>query len=274
LIYADLIKSCSPIKQLAAALLFVATSATSADIAFFRGAPERLVGHIGAIPDNWRPRIVLVGQIARGDDRRFADVLQQAESQSKEWGTDRTLLLNSPGGDIAAAMAIGRMVRRSQVVTAVHEGSVCASACVVILAGGVWRYARENTRLGLHRPYFADPQVATSKGYESFQLAYDSVLEAHRAYFTEMRIGKGLLERMLQIPSNQVQWISVREASNLNLLGEDATYAEWKRARRIARDGAACVDWEDNRYWPCLTKLGFEASERCVAITRKPLQCK
>ncbi len=264
----------APMKRLALALLLFTTSAMSADIVFLRGAPERLVGHVGEVPDNWRPRIVLVGQIVRGDDKRFAEVLKQAETQSKEWETDRTLLLDSEGGDIAAAMSIGRMVRRAKLVTAVHKGSVCASACVVILAGGVWRYARDDTRLGLHRPYFSNPQAATSKGYDTFQQAYDSVLEAHRAYFAEMGIGNGLLQRMLQIPSNQVQWISISEASTLNLLGEDAAYAEWKRARRIAREGAECVEWQDNRYWPCLAKLGFEASDRCEASTRKPPQCK
>lgn len=263
-------------KHLAAALLLVATSALGADIVFLRGAPERLGGHVGPVPDNWRPRITLVGRITRGDDRRFAAVLKQADAQSAEWETDRTLLLDSKGGDVAVAMSIGRMVRRFRLVAGVHEGSVCASACIVILAGGVWRYARDDSQLGLHRPYFSDPHVATANGYDTFQHAYDTVIEAHRGYFAEMRVGSGLLERMLQIPSNQVQWVSLGEASALNLLGEDATYAEWKRARRIALTGAACIDWEDNRYMPCLNKFGVEADAfaRCEATTQKPPQCK
>ena len=261
-------------KKLATMLILASTSAFSADIVFIRGNPERMIGHVGAIPDNWHPRIMLAGPIVPGDAERFAKVLKQAQTQSKEWETDRTLLLDSEGGDVAAAMLIGRMVRRSQIVTAVHDGNVCASACIAILAGGTWRYARDGARLGLHRPYFSDPRGATAKGYATFQQAYDSVINAHRTYFSEMKIGTGLLERMLQIPSNQVQWISIALAKNLNLLGEDATYSEWKRAQRVAIKGAACVEWEDTHYWPCLGRLGFDASTRCEAITSKPTQCK
>jgi len=261
-------------RQIAVALLLMSTGTFAAEIVFHSGAPERLVGHVGAVPDNWRPHITLVGPIGRGDDTRLEEALKQAHEKSKEWEFDRTVRLNSEGGDVAVAMSLGRMVRRAQVATAVHENSVCASACIIVLAGGVERYARENARLGLHRPYFSDARAATAKGYESFQKTYDSVIDAHRTYFAEMRIGGGLLERMVQIPSNTVLWISAVDASKLNLIGEDATYAEWKRARRISREGAACVDWMDKRYWPCLAKLGFDAVARCEALTKKPVQCK
>lgn len=261
-------------KTLAIALFLNCTSALAADIVFMRGSPERLAGHGGVIPDNWLPRIVIDGPISPGDDKRFSTVLNEARGKNTDWERYRTLLLNSEGGDVATAMSIGRIVRQAQIVTAVHERSVCASACILILSGGVWRYARDETRLGLHRPYFVDPRHATSQGYQSFQQAYDNVIEAHRRYFAEMKIGVGLLERMIQIPSNQIQWVTVAEATRLNLLGEDAAYAEWKRAKRIATEGAACVDWEDNRYWPCITKFGFEASSQCAATTYKPPQCK
>ncbi|MBK7510602.1 MAG: hypothetical protein IPI16_22145 [Comamonadaceae bacterium] len=225
-------------KMLAIAFLLNCTSTLAADVVFMRGSPERLSGHVGAIPDNWLPRIVIDGPISPGDDKRFAAVLSEARGKNTDWERYRTLLLNSEGGDVATAMSIGRLVRQAQIVTALHERSVCASACILILSGGVWRYARDETRLGLHRPYFVDPQQATSQGYQSFQQAYDNVIEAHRRYFAEMKIGAGLLEKMIQIPSNQIQWISVAEGSRLNLLGEDAAYAEWKRAKRIATEGA------------------------------------
>lgn len=261
-------------KALALSLIFFCTSALSADIFFFRGAPERLVGHEGIIPDSWLPRIILEGPITPGDEVRFKNALDKAAKSDTDWEKHRTLLLNSEGGDVSAAMAIGKLARQAQVITAVHERSVCASACILVLAGGVWRYARDDAKLGLHRPYFADPRQATAGGYSNFQKTYDAVIEAHRRYFVEMKVGTGLLERMIQIPSSEVQWIGHAEASRLNLLGEDASYAEWKRAKRIARDGAACVDWEDNRYFPCVLHSGFKDYERCAATTNKPSQCK
>jgi hypothetical protein len=159
------------LKRLAVALFLCCTSAIGADIVFMRGSPERLSGHEGVVPDNWLPRIVIDGPISTGDDKRFFSVLNEAKGRSTDWERYRTVLLNSEGGDVAAAMSIGRMVREAQIVTAIHERSVCASACILILSGGVWRYARDDTRLGLHRPYFVDPRHATSQGYQSFQQA-------------------------------------------------------------------------------------------------------
>jgi hypothetical protein len=261
---------------LAMLLTLTSVSAFSADIVFFRGSPEKLLGYVGMIPDTWRPRIVLAGDIVPGDDKRFSVVLKQARDQSKDWETDGTLRLDSEGGDVATAMSIGRLVRKAQLTTIVQENNTCASACVLILAGGVWRIAWGDGRIGLHRPYFVNPVKAVERGYENFQQAYDSALEVHRVYFTEMRIGAGLLERMVQIPSNDVHWIDHATASRLNLLGEDATYAEWELAQRIAKRGRTCVEWE-HRQGACLGRLGFPADgvyERCVEITRKPVECQ
>ena len=77
-------------RYLAVLLALTATSAFGADIVFFRGSPEKKVGHVGEIPDSWRPRVVLVGDIVAGDDRHFSAVLKQAETQSEEWKSDRT----------------------------------------------------------------------------------------------------------------------------------------------------------------------------------------
>lgn len=263
-------------KYFAAMLALVSAYAFGADIVFYQGRSEKIVGHVGVVPDSWRPRIVLIGDIVPGDDRRLSAALKQAETQSKDWNTDRTLRLNSGGGDVATAISIGRLARKAQLTTIVQENSICASACVLVLAGGTWRIAWGGSRLGLHRPYFSDAGKVTGNGYEGFQRAYDSVLETHRAYFTEMRIGTGLLERMVQIPSNNVEWIDHATASRLNLLGEDATYAEWKRAQRIAKKGRACVEWEDKQ-GTCLGRLGFPADgvyERCIeVIGRAPSGC-
>lgn len=253
-------------------------NAYGADIVFMRGSPERLVGHDGVIPDNWLPRIIIDGHIVPGDEKRFSDELNKANRDgSVQWTSyGRRLLLNSEGGDVATAMAIGRIVRKAQLETAIHEQNVCASACTLILAGGVWRYARNGARLGLHRPYFNDPQQATTHGYQSFQGQYDKVIEAHRRYFSEMGVEVGLLDWMIRIPSHEIKWITIAEAEKMNLLGEDAAYAEWKRAKRIATKGAACVAWEDKYYSPCVERdiSGIEGFEQCEKRTNKPRQCK
>lgn len=257
-------------------LAAVAVGARAADIVFFRGSPERLAGHVGAIPDEWFPRMVLIGAIAPGDDRRFAQVLAEAEAHNNGWDGARQLFLESPGGDVATAMSIGRIVRRGKFMTHIAANRACASACILVLVGGVQRFARDGARIGLHRPYFRDSRAADSS-YETFQRAYGAVLDAHRAYFQDMGIGGGVLDLMKTIPSNEVRWIDETTAIRLTILGQDASYMEWERARRISSEGAACVEWKD-RFWRCIGKFNArfdaETNEYCIAETSKPPECK
>lgn len=62
-----------------------------------------------------------------------------------------TVWLDSPGGDVDAAIIAGLFLREIKARTLVVKGS-CASACVLIFVGGVQRIL-VGGRLGLHRPY-------------------------------------------------------------------------------------------------------------------------
>ncbi len=243
---------------LAVVLMLTASSTSLAtEIAYFRGNPERLAANRGPEPpEEWFPRLVLRGEIALGDDKRLADALKQANKEMLEWWKIHPQLqLNSPGGDVKTAMAIGRLARNAQLITIVPRNGLCASACVLVLAGGVRRYAEEGSRIGLHRPYFADTRSATAAGYNSFERAYTSVLDTHRAYFAEMRIASTLLDQMSQVPSNEVRWMDQATAKRIGLLGEDAVHSEWNRATATANRGAACVAWSD-KYFACVVRLG------------------
>ena len=88
-----------------------------------RGNPDKLdekTNSIRAIPDNWLPRIIIDGEIRPGDDILFQSALNKAKQDNVNWKTYRKVLLNSNGGDVATAMKIGRTIRNSQLITAVH----------------------------------------------------------------------------------------------------------------------------------------------------------
>jgi hypothetical protein len=53
--------------------------------------------------------------------------------------THISLGLNSPGGGVAAAMAIGRILRKERLDVIVPFDGECYSACVLVFAGAVWR---------------------------------------------------------------------------------------------------------------------------------------
>ena len=70
-----------------------------------------------------------------------------------------TVSLSGNGGDVDAAMEVGRLLRRLGVSTFVARGNQCLSSCVFAFMGGDRRSVAG--RIGIHRPYFSSaPQSA------------------------------------------------------------------------------------------------------------------
>ena len=77
----------------------------------------------------------LSGRIASGDQYLFQDFLQKLGDAKIA-----AIRLNSPGGSIAAAGEIARLVRAQKWTTVVDGSStVCASSCTIIFVSGVDR---------------------------------------------------------------------------------------------------------------------------------------
>src|ERR1700733_4007001 len=63
----------------------------------------------------------------------------------------KTVVLNSPGGWVADAVAMGRLIREKNFATEVEAGKYCASSCPLVFAGGVERRAGERATIGVHQ---------------------------------------------------------------------------------------------------------------------------
>jgi hypothetical protein len=60
-------------------------------------------------------------------------------------------VLNSPGGSVADAIAMGRLIREKHFNTEIAAGKLCASSCPLIFAGGVERTAGAKSVVGVHQ---------------------------------------------------------------------------------------------------------------------------
>ncbi len=98
--------------------------------------------------------VALHGRIVPGSENVVRDALDRAGP-----GTS-TVLVDSPGGSIAPALAIGRLIRARGLSVAVargtdgrptETGAACASACVLVLAAGVARSVGPGAGVGVHR---------------------------------------------------------------------------------------------------------------------------
>ena len=109
-----------------------------------------------------------------------------------------TVSLDSPGGNVEAAMELGRLIRLRELQTEVAPGRGCASACVWAFAGGRDRIYRSSLfgPLLVHRFY----GVNGDNGEANAQALVARI--SH--YLDEMGVGHQLLEMALETPSETV----------------------------------------------------------------------
>jgi hypothetical protein len=110
--------------------------------------PSRLL--FEATTWNDAPALTMTGQIAAGDAARFADFIDTQTTLPEE------VYLNSPGGSVDDALAIGRRLRGLEVLTALSGADVCLSACPYILAAGTLREVAPDALVGVHQHYFGE----------------------------------------------------------------------------------------------------------------------
>lgn len=91
--------------------------------------------------------IYITGNIEYGDEAFLLKVLQ--ERQGKGQATEFAVL-NSPGGNMHAGMEMALLMKGWGIKTVVGADEACASACMLMYAGGVQRYAWRGALLGVH----------------------------------------------------------------------------------------------------------------------------
>jgi hypothetical protein len=158
------------------------------------------------------------------------------------------ILIHSPGGSVPDAMAMGALIRAKGLAVAVARtsitncpeaaskcpdgpgaaitgGAACASACVLVLAGGVERLAGPMARIGVHQtttlvkePEGLAHRTSTRKLYQ--QQGVDAEVEA---YLAAMGVDEPVMTLMRKTPAASVHWLSLGDlkASRLATLALD-----------------------------------------------------
>lgn len=204
------------------AVLFVQKTAMCADIVVDKsGSNHEFVS------------ISLTGEIKPDDDRVFARLTKSAKQIF--------LNLESPGGDIDTAMAIGSIVRKK-------EGSVaaaaCNSSCVLIFAAGVTRTGPtmiDQPVVGVHRMFFAElqPGLTASQVKEK----YDAQLNRVRSYLVKMNVAPELLSFMQSIEPGDMHILTQKELSLYGLGTQDVIYTERLIAARAEELGISSLEY-------------------------------
>jgi hypothetical protein len=159
-----------------------------------------------------RPALAISGTIGPAAASWLRDRLDEAHLVAGD-----VILLSSPGGDLNQAIIMGEVIRSRGLITAVGvadasgriKPSYCASACVIVYAGGKTRYGIEGSALGVHR--FVTSAPGRDPVAETQQTA-GMVL----SYVTKMGVSSSIVEAMSE--TREVRWLGTGEASAMNLI--------------------------------------------------------
>lgn len=131
--------------------------------------------------------------------------------------------LDSEGGDVYAAMAIGRMFRKARVWAHVGWSGKCMSSCVLLLAGAVKRSTFDGGPVGIHRPYSTETGAAS---FEELQTKTTKLGADVAAYLQEMNIPSSLYESMRLVPPESIKILGLSELEKFGLYDADPVFAE------------------------------------------------
>ena len=145
---------------------------------------------------------------------------------------------DSSGGNIAAAIRLGEIIRSHGIHTSVFNGKpsdvvhseknsapICASACVLAFIGGVVRYVPDDAKIGVHQFSFDK-----KSGMPDTANAISDVQEISgviTAYIREMGVSPELAELGSLVPNAQVYWLSKADLIRMNVITKKPLESNW-----------------------------------------------
>lgn len=212
-------------------LLFIATSLSAAEISEIKSEK------IGSAKGGYK--IILKGKIERKDPEELSKILNKASKKSRSNPNnpmERMIVLDSEGGSVESAIAMGKIIRRAKMISVVPERSKCFSSCVYLLSAGVIKWPLGD--IGIHRPYF---ESMPSIGYDQ---ALKLVLDSSRNYFKEMNIPEQLADDMFSIQPSDIRVLNSFELSKYRLNQDDMAFSEGRSIENARQYGVTRQEYE------------------------------
>ena len=177
---------------------------------------------------------MLSGTIVKDDLKTLGVALSSAQA-SKKSIVER---LNSQGGDVRTAIALGRLMRSASAHAIGAFADVCMSSCVMVLAGATFR--GHAGRVGIHRPYrMSTAPISPAEMKKEFD-SWDS--EA-RSFLTEVNVSVRLWDEMVRVPPESVRILTSDELSGFGLKGEDPVSEEITDSNNARLHGLSKIEY-------------------------------
>lgn len=173
------------------------------------------------------------GPIARGDAKRFADLVATREASMAEASegisSDHAICLDSHGGSVFEGRQIAQLINEIGFTTRVQSKAECYSICGLMFMAGrllggeadtVSRILHKEGKLGFHAPYFRfeDAEHLTGKQAAEYVQVTNLIVSDFLAFGSKRSIfdikpmlSMSLLSDMLREPSDKVMMVDTVE---------------------------------------------------------------
>lgn len=202
-------------------------------------------------------QVFLQGYITQ-QDVYGAKVMESLIRRGRQKLAGNTVSFAGNGGDVDAAMEMGRVLRRLGVSAVVAREEQCLSSCVLAFMGGDRRTVAG--RIGIHRPYFSSARkVPDRRSY------YRELQKRLQQYIEELDFPPSLYEALMAVPPESISILTAADLKKYYLQGmspaaEDE--ADATAARRLGISVAEYLQQKAQRE-PCAGVL--DSDGRCMA---------
>lgn len=158
--------------------------------------------------------LALTGTIDVGAAARFAAEVEARGDYVK------TIALDSPGGSVADALQMGKLIRDKGFATSVAAGAFCASSCPLVFAAGMERTATAASAIGIHQVYADLRQDDTISGLRAAGVAMSDAQKTTASitrYLLEMGVDSAVWLHALDTPPNQLYYLTPEELKTYRL---------------------------------------------------------
>ena len=144
------------------------------------------------------PALYITGEIEPDDLDKFDQTANGAQLV--------LVILNSPGGNLGAALSIGAKIHDRRYSTYVDSDQVCASACGLIWVAGAKRLLAPTAKIGFHAAY--DTRTGVEKGQGNAVVG---------AYLNGLGFGLEAILYATQAGPQDMTWLSQDDADRLGI---------------------------------------------------------
>lgn len=155
-------------------------------------------------------RLMATGTITPGVSEAFAAEI------GKRGDYVKTVVLNSPGGSVSDALAMGRLIRDKKISTEVEAGKLCASSCPLMFVGGLERRAGDKAAIGVHQVFAAsapDPNVQRDQMSDAQRISARC-----QRYLGDMGINLQVWVHAMETPKDRLFVFKPDELKSLNVV--------------------------------------------------------